>query len=702
MRTRTSFPIQQSFDIQEKQRVTRGFTIKSSRPPIIIDAPFEIPPRLQFADFQELFKQSIEEILSNTFVGKNVQKLQRISRGLSLSDEKNCMEAYNFISSYIVDFASHIPERVSEMSDASEIGEFWISIKSQLNIAILSFSPLCKQNPSLDKIFYTALCDAYKSHQDLYDNASYLIIDAYNKTRENNASEELKEQFSFLNATGLFDSHFMPHLIQSVVDFIRPIIKNSLDSGIAEYLQTAQNLSESEEKLAEPVLSPKALKKLTSTINTTLFTDNLATFVAIHLNDLVTQNDSQSISICARLSSVTNTASKFTNQLASVFQEEVSKAFELPDPISKILELYNALSAFVDAAFGTNSARVLKEGFEKGFKVDDENTAKMIEVAINRDFPRGVDITPYVGLFQMLRCKDIFQSYHSLYLNRRALECTPDQLLDDRKFADKIKVSCGANYTEPFYQTFEDYDQSLELKEKFFNTYNEHFGLSKNLFTPFIFSRDSWPTIELKPIKVPQNIQEIMTAYEQFTEKETKKKIKWSMQLSRIDLQATGFDGIKSVSCNANFAVVLLAISNGARTIDDIIKQTLLEEKDVTTILAKFSSKKVGKIIDRHNICFNPEASVAGGEVNIFSIVTHQETSTTSAPEVHDNQIDAACLKVLKNENSMDKNELFQEILKIIPEHFKITKAEFENRLPKLENRSFIKIDPSGRIYYKP
>ena len=704
MRTRTSFnPIQHGFDIQKMQQVTRGFSIKSSRPPNIIEPPFEIPPTPNFSDVSDKFGQAINQCLSNESINYNVQNINKISRSLSLSDEQNCKEAYDFISSHIVEFAHGIPEHVSEISTASEIGDFWNLTKSKLNIAILSFSPLCKKGlPTFDRVFHNALFEAYNGHKDLYVKASHLIIDAYNESRETNSSNTLNEQFSFLIATGLFESHFMPLLISSVIDYIKPIIKDSLDAGIVEYLQTAQHLSESEEKLAEQVLPPKAIKKLTSSINTTLFTDNLASFVAIHLNDLVTQNDSQSISICARLSSVTNTASKFTKQLAHVFQEEVSKAFELPDPISKILELYNALSAFVDAAFGTNSARVLKEGFEKGFKVDDENTAKMIEVAIHRDFPRGVDITPYVGLFKMLRCKDIFQSYHSLYLNRRALECTPDQLVDDRKFAERLKESCGSKYTEPLYQTFDDYDQSLELNEKFFNNYKEQFASTRNIFSPFIFSRESWPTIELKPIKVPQNIQEIMTCYEQFTETETKKKIKWSMQLSRIDLQATGFEGVTSVSCNANFAVVLLAISNGARSIPDIINQTLLEEKDVTAALTKFSSKKVGKLIDKINICFNPEASVEGGVIDVFSIVTQAEAASSAAPETHDNQIDAACMKVLKNENSMEKDNLYNEILNIIPKHFKITRTEFENRLPKLENRQFIKIDPSGRVHYKP
>ena len=696
-------PFQQNFDQSEMKKITRCFSMKSSRPPLSVQLPFDPPPLPTFDEYKEQIEAAITECLESESITYAVQKMFKISRALSSTNDIS--QVHNLISSHVIKFAETIPESISDIHDAEEIGVFWSIVKQKITIVIESFSPLCKPQKNLEKfdsIFYKALYQVYSEHIDLYESASQLIIKAYDEAHETDSSEKLKEQFSFLTSTDLFETHFLPLLIKSVITYITPKIQEALNKGIVDYLLTAQEISEKEEKLAKPLLtSPTALRKLTSAVNTTVFTDNLVTFVATHLNELVSQTDSNSISICAHLSNVTNTASIFTDQLADVFQKEVANAYNLPDPFSKILELYNSFSSFVSAAFGTNSARILKEGFEKGLKVDDEKTAKMLEVAIHNDFPKGVDIDPYVGIFTMLRIKDIFQSYHTLYLNRRALECTPEELEDDRKFAEKLKESCGAKYTEPMFQTFDDYDQSIQITESFFESYKDQYGPMRNIFTPFFFSHDSWENIDLKPVKVPRNIQDIMTCFEQFTERETKgKKLKWSMQLSKVDLKATGFDGIQSVTCNAIVAVVLLAMSDGAKTIEEIMNKTLLEEKEVNNVLTKMSSKKTGKIIDRTNMTLNKAASIAGGIVDVFSIVTQTEATSAAAPEVHDSKIDAAVLKILKSEQSMDKEELFREVDSFLA-RFKITREEFETQLPRLELRGLIKIDPSGKVHYK-
>ena len=706
MRTRASFsPIQQGFDAATIPAITRGFSIKSNRPPEVCQPPFDIPPDTHFEDFREELEISINQCLESSAISFAVHKIESVCKALALTNEVE--QVYSFILNKITEFAMKIPGRVGELTSAEEIGEFWEDILNKINVSVITFSSLCrkeKELPSYQKEFYKALNESYNKNVELYEKASELIIQAYNDTRESMASETLKMQISFLESTDLFNTHFLPLLIDSVLEVIKPSIDDVIKSGIVEYLQTAQELCEREETLAAKILPQAALRKLTSSVNSTVFTQNLASFVAKNLKDLVELNDSNSISICAKLSSATNTTSAFTQDLANVFQEEVEKCFQTDDPIPKILELYGAMSKFVNAAFGTNSARVLSAGFEKGFRVDDEQTARKLEIAIHKDFPTRVDVAPYVGLFRMLRCKDVFQSYHTLYLNRRALELSSEQLESDRKFAEELKESCGSKYTEPMYQTLSDYDLSMNLRDAFFTKYSRQFASMKNIFQPLIFARESWPSIELKHAKVPHQIQEIMTCYEQFTEEETKgKKIMWSMQLTSVLLRAEGFEGVDEVKCNGTLALILLALSDGAKTKEDIMNRTLLEEKDIESGLSKLSMKKSGKLVNKSPPSLNQSASYEGGCVSIFSFnPAPMESMSTDTPAVYDKQIDAACMKILKDNQSLDKEDLFNSVVSFLPPSFKVTKQLFEESLTKLELRGFIKVDPSGRVHYLP
>ena len=86
----------------------------------------------------------------------------------------------------------------------------------------------------------------------------------------------------------------------------------------------------------------------------------------------------------------------------------------------------------------------------------------------------------------------------------------------------------------------------------------------------------------------------------------------------------------------------------------------------------------------------------------MFSVAAHTEASSASAPPKNDNLIEAACLRVLKKNTSMDKDDLFKSIIDIIPRQFKVSRSEFESRLTQLEKRVFLKIDPSGRVHYLP
>ncbi|EAX95788.1 Cullin family protein [Trichomonas vaginalis G3] len=693
-------PLHDEFEIPNIAHITRGFAVKSMRPPNLIKAPFEIPEITKFANYQDQFQDAITHCLTLDQVGFQVQKIARISQSLSLS--KDCAEAHEFISKQIIEFAKSIPTEISNCRTYEEIGQFWEKIQSKLSITTLSFSYLCVKSLGLRTyrdIFLEALRNEYTQNHELFETVANIIIEAYNESRNDCSSEKLKIHFIFLNDTGLFDTLFIEMLINSVLSIITPVIKESLNNGISSYLHQAQELSIREEKLASPLLTQTQLRKLTSSVNTAIFTSNLNNFVAGGLHELVTNNDKESISICAHFSTATNTTSTFTQDLARVFEEEVSKCFEKEDPIPDIINLYKALSSFNAAAFGTSSARVLTSGFERGFKVDDENTARKLELSIHKCFPLQVcDISPYYGLFKMLRCKDTFQSYHSLYLNRRSLECKPEQLENDKKFADNLRESCGTRYTEPIDQTFADINLSSSLKKKFFGKIPN--SPVKSIFSPLILKREQWPTIEPITGIVPADIKQCMDDFETYFKVECRgKSIQWTMQLTKVSLECKGFSNLTELTCSGVVALVLLSIASGNDSVEKIIENTKLTEKDIQNAIAKMSQRKNGKVLLKP-LALNPEASVEGGKLDVFYYVPATTSSSAKIPVNYDKQIEAAIMKILKEKQTLEKEELKGEVSKYLP--FKFEDKDFDLRIKALDAQAYIKVDPSGKIHYIP
>lgn len=688
-------PLHDGFDLPNIAHITRGFSVKSMRPPNFVQCPFELPTMRDFDHFQGLFQDSIIQCLTTDDCNINIPKLSRISQSLSLSPD--CAKAHAFISNHVVDFAKSIPTEINKCKTAEEIGMFWESIQRKLSLITQSFSYLCKKSLDLRSyrdIFLDSLKNEYNQNHELFETVASIILEAYNQCRDDLSSEKLKVQFLFINDTGLFDVLFIDMLINSVLSVVTPVIQESLTHGIAYYLHEAQNIAKREERLASQLLTQTQLRKLTSSVNTAIFTSNLRTFVSGGLHELVKQSDSESITICAQFSTVTNTSATFTQDLSRVFEEEVSKCFEKDDPIPDIIVLYKALSAFVSAAFGSNSARVLTSGFKRGFKVDDEGTARKLEISIHKTFPLGCDISPYYGLFRMLRCKDTFQSYHSMYLNRRALECTTDQLAADREFAARLQESCGTKYTEPIDQTFADIDLSAALFKKF--------SKNKNIKTwsPLVLSRESWSTIEPVSGTLPADLLSYQNDFERYFKSECRRKsLQWDLRLSRVTLACKGFANLNEIACTGVVALVLLALSKGLNTLEAICAETGMTDKDVQSAINKMSQRKNGKVIIKP-MTLNAEASVDGGSLDVFYYVPSTSTSSEKTPVNHDKQIEAAIMKILKEKQILEKEELKAEVLKFVP--FPVEDKEFEDRIKGLDSQAYIKVDPSGKIHYLP
>lgn len=687
-----------------------GLTVVGTPKKNVLTFPVEIPPPVNDTDKNAEIEELIVKILGGEPISMTSNEMFYLSLNV-IKNPESAKKIHSMISQKLSDYAKDIPKIVSDLKTINEIGG-WVDVMGKINIISTSFAPICLREFDLfdfHYIFRSALTSAFTNHRELFQSISHLIIEGYKVARENNDIAIITPAFTFVKESGLFSSDFIPLLISTIIEIVTPIFDERFGQKLSVYLNDSVKISEQEKAFIEPLVTPHVLTILTAEMSKVIFAKRLHQICENGLTPLVQNNDSDSIDLCAKFARNTDTITSFTRQLSFVFEAEAESCFKLPDPIPEILKLHKTLTNFSEKSFSAADSKVLRVAFEKGFNTSPDVAARLLAEEVHKEFISHKKLEQkafdnLISVFRMLSCKDVFEAYHHLLLSRRILMLKAHIVEADEIFLKELRKQCGVEYTKRFDALFDDLQDSIKSFKEF-----KRETSPPDFFNALVLSDKSWPNLEKEPtITPPRDVFPILQQFSSFYNKTGKRKLQWNMRFTRVKLSCNGVEALKEVRCNGNYAVLLMMFNvSQLISITQIQQFTRLEKDEIEAMIKVLKGKRGGKLVTymHQKIRINPEVITENGLIQLpFSfpqLSTTEKANTINSIQLNrDSQVDAAVMRIMKKEKSMEKDDLKVEVKEIL--NFRMEDELFDKRLSLLAQKIYLKIDPSGRIHYLP
>ena len=700
-------------DFHPQSRILVGFRKVNGESRKVLQCPFA--PTRKEIDYHNLilqYQSTINDVFENSDSLAVYPSTKIFSAAMDVANSEGCKNLHDFVCTKIRVLTQTIPVDMQNFTSSQEIGEYWQMITSKVNLISTSWAPLClkeKGLPSFHDVFHESLASVFESNVELFKKLSKIIVDAYSEARETRDISVVEQSFRFAGKNTLFDKIFLPTLFHSIRDYLDPILVEYFNHPLHDYLQKAIELKEEEKKLIKPLVSHNALEKLERKINKLIFfnNDRFRQICSKGLAPLIQQKDSASVKICTDLARSTDTITQFTRELSFEFEAEAEKCFKTENPIKAILKLYLSLAEF-DDFFNTDHARVLRSNFEKGFNTSPDTAARFLAEEVHREFlskdTTDEKIDQLVAVFRMLASKDVFGVAHHILLSRRILMMKRHIVDADEKFIDALREQCGPEYTKNFDTVFEDLHRSLETFSSFSKERNP-----PPYFHAIVMSKNSYKTESPVPIIPLPEIKSLLDGYsEYFREAHGKRKLEWNFKFTRVSLNAINLPGVKTIQCSGVYATLLMMLNNHHVLSPEELKKVGFTDELIEESIKMLKCKKCGRLIlVMHNkIRINPEAEAhKDGLISIPFIFpgvpkTDNDTQKSAILSNREQQFDAAVMRVMKVQRSMEKNDLKHTVREML--NFRLEDELFEKRLSSLSKSLYLKLDPSGRVHYLP
>lgn len=708
-------PPMEDFKTPEKPKLTnetvlKGFKIITKKPVVVVKIPFDESPGPTLKDFSKRILPIIDTLLSNSWDFCIDPFALRIIE--SFSGDKNEMreEAFNMIKDKLIAFCTPLPQEFAAQQSSQEIGNTWLDVNTKIGRVSFLVEVLCIKIVRTRQIFEEACFQAFSNSIDIYRNLIALFLEDYNKLRDNNDIKNFTDAASFFSSSGLFETEFIPAYINSIIIYLEPIINQAYEKSFHEYLQIATQHARHEEILVES-LFPSSVQKVNDAIYQLIFTSKLTDIIKSRLPNVIENQDTESVCTCAKLARSTNTITRFTSSMGTIFEREAVKILnQSQGRIQLLLNLHKSLILFCEKAFGFQSDKILRIAFERGYNSDPDLIARLFAYELNRTFlEKEIDsyelFDQYIDLFRLLNSKDVFETYYTQLLTRRMLAYKSHNMDAEKHFVRKLTDLCGPDYTRRMTELFQDKERSIAALKEFQQANKK----TPPFFHPLVFSKLAWATLPELKTKLPKDIQKYSTKYENFFQQRFKMTLEWNAQLTRSTLEVKNLNTLKEIKCSGHYASIIMLFNEYSKIGLDAMADMLdIGVEDVEPALKILSGKKGDHLLlydsDKNAYKINKHHTFDKSRMTLPFIfnqfkLDEEEKSKVTITQNHDQQIDAGIMKIVKAERTIDIDEIFAKLQYEMPF---LEKEGFTRRINVLALKVYVKIEPSGKVYYLP
>ncbi|KAK7573920.1 hypothetical protein V9T40_011111 [Parthenolecanium corni] len=182
-------------------------------------------------------------------------------------------------------------------------------------------------------------------------------------------------------------------------------------------------------------------------------------------------------------------------------------------------------------------------------------------------------------IFKYLDDKDMFQKFYSRMLAKRLIHQNSQSMDAEESMIDKLKTTCGYEFTNKLHRMFTDMKISEDLTEKFNSQYLAENKVSLSLnFHVHILQAGSWPLGQnnVNSFTIPQEFTQSMQAFEKFYNSQYNgRRLTWMYHLSQGELKLCYLSKVHLITMQTFQMAILLLFENTTTLICSDIVNTL-------------------------------------------------------------------------------------------------------------------------------
>jgi hypothetical protein len=576
--------------------------------------------------------------------------------------------------------------------------EQWVKIQSKARAISSRFAMFCSKTANFHDVFDDAFRQTIGRSPEFVD---LMIDNAVTVYLSQGLSDSLLPGLrSFLEATGLYASRFIPQLIGVVASRLIPICDELYELPLPVYLAQSSAIMLDEMNYAERIVSPEFLPQVRSQLLGILFTARGDSILS-QVPDLIEQGQIEAIASIIRVSREIDMMPSVMNTITAWISETVSRVLRSSEVLVPLLRLQTdlqSLSEFLRVC----ERRAIHSTLRSALNADAIVAARSLAHDAHRVFLSSVHNTEFspsdiVPLVEMLVDYSEFELSHSILLIRRVMKGN-FSLTADRMLVEALRANCGPGRTEKFDAILDDAQRSID-----FNRFVASAGFRMRcIFLPqALFS--NWKRHSLSP---PRELKLALSMCEAQLRKEfEKRRFEWTYEMTSVTLKSRSL----TVKCPGNFAILILGIGSSTRYIGDIVNTTGMDRNDVEAMVRMLTSPKCGELITVLSTVIRTGASSTRycitrgltGVIKIPVILSPGEIPTKTDGGVRENremQIDCAVMAILKQCRVISRIELKGTLETKIG--FTIEAKVFDARLKLLETKCLIAQQPDTNIAY--
>lgn len=284
-----------------------------------------------------------------------------------------------------------------------------------------------------------------------------------------------------------------------------------------------------------------------------------------------------------------------------------------------------------------------------------------------------------ITVFKYLDDKDIFQRHYAKMLAKRLIYQQSQSMDHEEAMINKLKQTCGYEFTNKLHRMFTDMNISADLSNKFadfLRTENTDLGVG---FSIFVLQAGAWPIPQnnLPAFAIPQELERSVRMFEQFYNKHfSGRKLYWIHNLCSGDLRLGYLKKPYVVNVSTFHMGIMLCFNNSAmQSVRELVEFTKMTERDLL--------KHIQILIDTKILLANNDAKdlLSNSSLSLNMNYTNKRTKfkisgatqKDSAQEVEQQQaavdedrsmyLQAAIVRIMKARKVLKHNLLIQEVI---------------------------------------
>ncbi|ORY75137.1 Cullin family-domain-containing protein [Protomyces lactucae-debilis] len=404
---------------------------------------------------------------------------------------------------------------------------------------------------------------------------------------------------------------------------------------------------------------------------------------------------------------------------ATLIKQDGVRLMESDNLVETLLDFKRDMDEICLKSFGGDeqAVKLLREQFNVFVNSKGDRPAELIAKYVDSVLRQGnkkfdeqtleVRMDQLLDLIRFIASKDVFEAFYKKDLAKRLLLNKSASNDAEASLLNKLKIECGAQFTQNLENMFKDIDLSRDFNRK----------LQNKQLDVMVISQGSWPTYADVKCKLPDAMQQELDAFGAIYGKaQAGRKLMWRHTLGHLQVKARFDAGERELQVSMFQGLVLLLFNTSKTlTVEAIGEATGLEQGELhrtlqslacgrpeTRVLLKAPKGKEVNAGDKFMVNDGFKSAKRIVKINQIQMKETKEENQATMDRVDQDrsfEIQAATVRIMKAAKRKTHADLISSVIDTIKGRGTPKVGDIKKAIEKLIEREFLSRQDKEYVY---